>query len=67
MTVRYHVRRGTQVPDYQCIGESIEAGAPRCLVIPGAGVEEAITGALGPCALINHCTVASYDHRVTMA
>ena len=42
MTVRYHHRRGTQVPDYQCIGESIEAGAPRCLVIPGAGVDDAI-------------------------
>jgi DNA invertase Pin-like site-specific DNA recombinase len=42
MTVRYHARRGAQVPDYQCVGECIEAGAPRCLVVPGQGVDVAI-------------------------
>jgi DNA invertase Pin-like site-specific DNA recombinase len=42
MTVRYHQRRGVQVPDYQCVGESIQAGAPRCLTVPGAGVDAAI-------------------------
>jgi DNA invertase Pin-like site-specific DNA recombinase len=42
MTVRYHLRRGVEVPDYQCIGESIQAGAPRCLAVPGAGVDQAI-------------------------
>lgn len=42
MTVRYHVRRGVEFPDYQCIGESIQAGAPRCQSIPGAGVDDAI-------------------------
>jgi len=30
------------VPDYQCIGESIQAGAPRCLAVPGVGVDQAI-------------------------
>ncbi len=43
MTVRYHARGGTRVPDYQCVGDSIQNGGSRCLVIPGAaGVDEAI-------------------------
>ena len=55
MTVRYHVRRGIEVPDYQCIGENIQAGASRCLVVPGAGVDAAIgqllTDTITPLAL----------------
>ena len=44
MTVRYHARNGTRVPDYQCVGDSIQRGTGRCLVIPGAaGVDEAIS------------------------
>jgi len=43
MTVRYHTRHGVQVPDYQCVGENIQAGAKKCLVIPGAGVDDAIS------------------------
>jgi DNA invertase Pin-like site-specific DNA recombinase len=43
MTVRYHARNGIRVPDYQCVGDSIQNGASRCLVIPGAaGVDAAI-------------------------
>lgn len=42
MTVRYHQRRGTLVPDYQCIGEAIQNGTRRCLIIPGHGVDDAI-------------------------
>jgi DNA invertase Pin-like site-specific DNA recombinase len=43
MTVRYHARNGLRVPDYQCVGDSIQNGASRCLVIPGAaGVDAAI-------------------------
>jgi hypothetical protein len=42
MTVRYHSRRGVEVPDYQYIGESIQTGTPRCLNVPGAGVDAAI-------------------------
>jgi DNA-binding transcriptional regulator YiaG len=30
------------VPDYQCIGESIQTGGPRCQTIPGAGIDAAI-------------------------
>ena len=42
MTVRYHHRRGVEVPDYQCVGECIQGGAPRCQTIPGAAVDAAI-------------------------
>jgi DNA invertase Pin-like site-specific DNA recombinase len=43
MTVRYHTRHGVQVPDYQCVGENIQAASKRCLVIPGAGVDAEIS------------------------
>jgi hypothetical protein len=42
MTVRYHQRRGALVPDYQCPGQSIQGGGPRCQTIPGHGVDAAI-------------------------
>ncbi len=42
MTVRYHHRHGIEIPDYQCVGESIQAGGPRCLTTPGQGVDAAI-------------------------
>jgi DNA invertase Pin-like site-specific DNA recombinase len=42
MTVQYHQRRDVLVPDYKCIGESIQAGAPACLLVPGNGVDQAI-------------------------
>jgi len=42
MTVRYHQRHGTLVPDYQCISQAIQAGSRRCLTVPGHGVDEAI-------------------------
>ena len=43
MTVRYHTRKGVQVPDYQCVKHSIQNGARRCAMIPGAGVDTAIS------------------------
>jgi DNA invertase Pin-like site-specific DNA recombinase len=42
MTVRYHTRRGVDVPDYQCLREAIQDGARRCQTIPGAGVDAAV-------------------------
>jgi hypothetical protein len=42
MTVRYHQRRGTLVPDYLCIGENIQRHQPRCQHIPGATIDQAI-------------------------
>jgi len=43
MTVRYHQRRGIEVPDYQCMGECIQDARSRCLGIPGQGVDTAIS------------------------
>ena len=42
MSVRYHTRRGAEVPDYQCMRECIDGAASRCLLVPGAGVDAAI-------------------------
>ena len=42
MTVRYHARGGTEVPDYQCMREAIDNAGPRCQAIPGAAVDAAI-------------------------
>ena len=42
MTVRYHARGGTEVPDYQCMRECIDNAGPRCQTIPGAAVDAAI-------------------------
>ena len=43
MTVRYHTRKGVQVPDYQCVRESIQTAGQKCQVIQGAGVDAAIS------------------------
>jgi DNA invertase Pin-like site-specific DNA recombinase len=42
MSVRYHTRRGVQIPVYQCVRHCIDEGAPRCQTVPGAGVDAAI-------------------------
>jgi hypothetical protein len=42
MTIRYHTRRGVDVPDYACLAEAIQAGGPTCQTIPGSGVDLAI-------------------------
>jgi DNA invertase Pin-like site-specific DNA recombinase/DNA-binding transcriptional regulator YiaG len=46
MTVRYHTRRGVEIPDYQCLKTSIEQGAPRCQTIPGGGIDTTISQVL---------------------
>jgi DNA invertase Pin-like site-specific DNA recombinase len=43
MTVRYHLRRGIEVPDYQCQVECVEAGGRRCQVVPGGAVDATIS------------------------
>ena len=45
MTIRYHVRRGRQVPDYVCQRDGIRTAGAKCQSIPGAGIDLAI-GAL---------------------
>lgn len=42
MSVRYHVRRGKQVPDYTCQWDMVEQCKPVCQIVPGAGVDAAI-------------------------
>ena len=42
MTVRYHLRHGVEVPDYQCTGECIQDAGRRCLGVPGSGVDQTI-------------------------
>jgi len=72
MTVRYHTRRGVEVPDYQCMRAAIDDGAPRCQTIPGAGVDTAIgqllLDTLTPLALEVALTVqAELDTRAAEA
>jgi DNA invertase Pin-like site-specific DNA recombinase len=42
MTVRYHTRRGVEVPDYQCMRACIQDGGRRCQGVPGADVDTAV-------------------------
>jgi DNA invertase Pin-like site-specific DNA recombinase/DNA-binding transcriptional regulator YiaG len=42
MTVRYHTRRGVEVPDYQCVRACIQDGGRRCQTVPGTAVDTAI-------------------------
>jgi DNA invertase Pin-like site-specific DNA recombinase len=42
MTVAYHTRGGTQIPDYQCMREAIDNAGPRCQAINGAAADAAI-------------------------
>jgi DNA invertase Pin-like site-specific DNA recombinase len=46
MTVRYHTRRGVEVPDYQCMTRCIQDGGQRCQTIPGAVVDDAVASLL---------------------
>jgi DNA invertase Pin-like site-specific DNA recombinase len=43
MSVQYHQRRGSLVPDYRCIRETIQRYAPQCQTIPGQRVDETIS------------------------
>jgi DNA invertase Pin-like site-specific DNA recombinase len=42
MTVRYHHRRGQQLPTYMCQQDGIEHGRPVCAAIPGADLDQRI-------------------------
>ncbi|MQA25835.1 MAG: helix-turn-helix domain-containing protein [Micromonosporaceae bacterium] len=42
MTVRYHTRRGVEIPDYQCMHKAIQDSGRRCQAVPGAGVDTAV-------------------------
>src|SRR6266576_6387544 len=55
MTVRYHTRRDTQLPDYVCQADGIRTATPICQAIPGSSIDTAIgqllIDALTPLAL----------------
>ena len=42
MTVRYHTRKGTQLPEYVCQCEGIQTASSTCQSIPGKGIDRAI-------------------------
>ena len=42
MTVRYHTRRGTHLPDYICQNDGIRTATAICQAIPGAGIDTAV-------------------------
>jgi len=42
MTIRYHTRSSTTVPDYMCQRQGIARGEPICQHIPGGELDEAI-------------------------
>jgi DNA invertase Pin-like site-specific DNA recombinase len=69
MTVRYHTRRDTQLPDYVCQYDGIRTATPICQTIPGAGIDTAIgqllIDTLTPLALETTLTVA--DELATRA
>ncbi|MGH9095412.1 MAG: recombinase family protein, partial [Acidimicrobiales bacterium] len=72
MTVRYHSRRGIEVPDYQCMATCISAGVSPCLRVPGAGIDEAVAAVvldtLTPVALeVALCVQAEIDNRADEA
>ena len=42
MAVRYHTRRGRQVPDYLCSHEGNQTASAWCQAIPGAAIDRAV-------------------------
>ena len=72
MTVRYHTRRGVEIPDYQCMNRCIQDGAQRCQSVPGGTVDAAVAtlllDTLTPHALEVALTVqAELDSRAAEA
>lgn len=42
MTIRYHQRRDTLVPDYRCANDNIQRNGPICLNLPGHTIDRTI-------------------------
>ena len=42
MTIRYHQRADTLVPDYRCANDNIQRNGPVCLQLPGHTIDRAI-------------------------
>lgn len=56
MTVRYSVRHGHPIPDYVCQRRGIEEAGRPCQVIPGTGLDDAISQ-----VILNAVTPAALD------
>ena len=72
MTVRYHQRRGQELPAYVCQRDGIEHGHRICQAIPGAGLDQRIgqllLDTLTPLAIEAALTVtAELEHRAAEA
>ncbi|MFI7644391.1 recombinase family protein [Nonomuraea sp. NPDC049400] len=72
MTVRYHLRRGIELPDYVCQRAKIEHNEPLCQTLPGADLDAHISAllldALTPLAIEAALTVAAeLAHRADQA
>ena len=72
MTVRYHQRRGRELPTYLCQRDGIEHGRRICQAVPGAGLDERIgqllIDTLTPLAVEAALTVtAELEHRAAEA
>src|SRR5262249_12676311 len=67
MTVRYHHRRGRQLPSYMCQRDGIEKAQPICAAIPGADLDDRIgqllLDTLTPLALEAALIVANELHQ----
>jgi DNA invertase Pin-like site-specific DNA recombinase len=55
MTIRYHSRHGTQVPEYMCQNDGIRTAQPICQHLPGDTIDSAVSdlilAALTPAAI----------------
>jgi DNA invertase Pin-like site-specific DNA recombinase len=72
MTVRYHQRRGRELPTYVCQRDGIEHGHRICQAVPGAGLDQRIgqllLDTLTPLAIEAALTVtAELEHRTAEA
>ena len=67
MTVRYHHRRGRELPTYVCQRDGIDKAQPICAAIPGADLDDRIgqllLDTLTPLAVEAALTVANELHQ----
>lgn len=68
MTVRYHSRRGEEIPEYLCQREGIRTATRICQHVPGAGVDKAVgellVATVSPMALEVALTQAELETRL---
>ena len=43
MTIRYHSRHGTRIPDYVCQNDGIRAAQPICQHLTGDNIDSAVS------------------------